>query len=182
MVLGAGGTRVRSPCSPSVEGLADHSSGPTATATIAALTRCMAAEGIKPKLKVLYVPDYMSTHRRLDFSGSLYRELSRMLPSYEISIGLADGPFEDDQGTSSHSDKDALAHKQVQRQILATKVDFHASIVKLARHAAMHLPQVIICEGQGGLIAAGCARPGVVEAAFTTRNVQQREVYQLAAA
>ena len=118
----------------------------------------------------------------MDFSAALYRELSKLLPSYEISIGLADGPFEDDQGTSSHFDKDALAHKQVQRQILATKVDFHASVVKLARHTAMQLPHIIIGEGQGGLIAAGFAKPGVVEAAFTTRNVQQQEVYQLAAA
>ena len=62
--------------------------------------------------------------------------------------------------------------------MLATKVDFHASVVKLARHAAMHMPSLIFGEGQGGLIAAGFAMPGVVEAAFLTRSIQEREAHK----
>ena len=60
-----------------------------------------AAAGMQQKLKVLYVSDYISSARRSDFSARLYRELSLFLPGYDVSIGLADGPFEDDQGTSS---------------------------------------------------------------------------------
>ena len=71
----------------------------------------IAAAGISQKVKILYVADSMSTHRRLELSGALYRELSRILPSYHIAIGLADGPFEDDEGTSSHFDEKVLDNK-----------------------------------------------------------------------
>ena len=102
------------------------------------------AAGVSPKLKVLYVPDYMSLHRRLYFSSTLYRELSVALPNDDVSIGLADGPFEDSHGTSCHFDSKASTDKTYQKQVLATKVDFHASIVKLAWHAAMHHPTFIV--------------------------------------
>ena len=84
--------------------------------------------------------------------------------------------------TSSHFDKKALSDKSQRVQELQTKVDFHASIVKLARHCQMHLPKLIIGDGQGALIAAGFARPGVVEAALLSRNVQQEEARRMAEA
>ena len=40
----------------------------------------MAAEGIEPTLKVLYVPDYMPMEQRLNLTGTLHTQLSRLLP------------------------------------------------------------------------------------------------------
>ena len=69
------------------------------------------AAGVKPKLKVLYVPDYVSSVRRVDCTSTLWKELSRLMPEYDVSIGLSEGPLEDDEGTSSHFDRKALTDR-----------------------------------------------------------------------
>ena len=43
----------------------------------------------------------------------------------------------------------------------------------------MHLPKIILGGGQGGLLAARFAKPGLVEAALATRNVQREEVSKI---
>ena len=44
------------------------------------------------------------------------------------------------------------------------------------------MPMLIIGDGQGGFIAAGFGKRGVVEGALLTRNVQPEEAERLAAA
>ena len=117
----------------------------------------MSQEGTSPKLKVLYVPDYISREQRVLATSKLYVLLSQLLPGYEIELALAEGPFEDDDGISAHFDNDALGapprRLQGPKQIAALKVDLHVSVVKLARHAAMHKPRLVIGKGQGGVVA-----------------------------
>jgi hypothetical protein len=151
-------------------------SAPTSIQQIASVA------GVPIKLKILYCPDYVQPSMRITISSRLYQEFSRLLPSYEIQLALAEGPFEDDDGIGAHFDKDALKGYPVNKRILATKVDFHSSVVKLARHATLHQPKIIFGDGQGALIAMGLSRPFLLEQALSTRNVQRREVYTIAQA
>ena len=103
----------------------------------------MASAGVSPRLPVLYVPDYTAMSMRVNLTSRLFRDLSSILPSWEIRLAVAEGPFEDNEGIGAHLDKDAVGGPPT-KQLAALKVDFHASIVKLARHAAMHQPKLIV--------------------------------------
>ena len=105
-----------------------------------------------------------------------------MLPGREISLALSEGPFEDDNGIGAHFDRQALTDGKPKLQLAALKVDCHTSILKLARNAQLHQPEIIFGTCQGGLIAAGYALPELLERAFSSRNVQQTEVGGLASA
>ena len=92
-------------------------------------------------------------------------------------MAIAERPFEDDYGVGAHFE--ALALKTGQKQVNQLKVDFHTSVIKLARAAAMHKPRLIYGEGQGGLVALGYAHPGFLEAVMASRNVQPAELPEL---
>ena len=143
------------------------------------LAKLMTIAGVSPKVKILYVPDYIPMKRRVLVTETLFRELSRALPSFQVDLALAEGPFEDDDGVGAHFDEAALRAKAKYKKKLALKVDFHSSVVKLARHAAMHKPAIIIGEGQGALIAVGYAKPLLLEAALATRNIQPEELSEI---
>ena len=64
-------------------------------------------------------------------------------------LAVAEGPFEDDEGISSHFDKTALSGQPVSKRIGATKVDLHTSIVKLARAVQVHQAQILYDKAQG---------------------------------
>ena len=70
--------------------------------------QAMASEGIATKLKVLSVPDSASREQRVVVSAQLYRQLSQLLPGYEVELAFAEGPLEDEDGNSSHFRSDAL--------------------------------------------------------------------------
>ncbi len=146
----------------------------------------MSQEGTSPKLKVLYVPDYISREQRVLATSKLYVLLSQLLPGYEIELALAEGPFEDDDGISAHFENDALGapprRPQGPKQIAALKVDLHVSVVELARHAAMHKPRLVIGKGQGGVVALAYGHPGALEQVMATRNVQPAELPELSQA
>ena len=142
----------------------------------------MASVGVAPKLKVLYVPDYTPPNLRITMTAKLHREISNLLPSYEIQLALSEGPFEDDDGVGAHFDKESMHGKAPAKQIAGLRIDFHHSIVKLPRYAEMHKPALIFGEGQGALIALGYSKPALVERALQSRNVQQSECGTLAAA
>lgn len=116
---------------------------------------------------------------RIQATSRLYRDLSRILPAYNVEVALAEGPFEDDDGVGAHFDRMALKGHPPSKAVAAPTVDFHASIVKLSRHAAMHQPKIIYGEGQGALVALGYARPLCLEQAMMTRNVQHSEATQI---
>ena len=141
-----------------------------------------AAAGVLPKLKVLYVPDYADTTERLAGSSKLACVLQWMLPGREIALAISEGPFEDDDGVGAHFDRQALTESKPKLQLSALKVDCHTSILKLARSAQLHQPEIIFGTGQGAVVAAGYALPELFEKALQTRNVQQTEVGGLASA
>ena len=144
------------------------------------LPMLMASAGVAPKIKVLYVSDYVAPARRLYLTSHLKRELSNLMPGYEVQMAMADGPFEDDDGVASHFGRDALSAQTQSKQVAALKVDLRVSIVKLARHAVMHQPRIIFGEGQGAIVAAGYAKPLCLERVLASRNVQPVELFELA--
>ena len=83
------------------------------------LHQIMAAEGVALKLKVLYVPDYMSREHRVLATSHLYVQLSQALPGYQVELALAEGPFEDDDGIGAHFERDALGRVPGKQQMQA---------------------------------------------------------------
>ena len=68
---------------------------------------------------------------------------------------------------------------QGQKQIGALKVDLHVSVVKLARHVAMHKPRLVLGKGQGSVVALAYGHPGCLEQVLATRNVQPAELPEI---
>merc|ERR1711963_458455 len=65
----------------------------------AGYTFCMisyiANAGVSPVLKVLYVPDYISSQQRVLLTSKLYTTLSKAWPTYEVPHAVAELTFED---------------------------------------------------------------------------------------
>ena len=141
-----------------------------------ALYRAMAAEGVSPTIKVLYVPDYVSAERRLTATAELRVRLGQFLPGANISLALAPGPFEDTDGIGAHFEAKALGGSSVQKQVNDLKVDLHVSVAHLARHVTQHTPRLIFGEGQGAVVATAYGHPGCLEQVLMTRNVQPVEL------
>ena len=81
--------------------LADLSAGDTAPGDPQEawnLPRLMMTAGLAPRITVLYLPDYVTPSVRLAKSSQMQQVLNHMLPGHEISVPVAAGPFEDDQG------------------------------------------------------------------------------------
>ena len=98
----------------------------------------MASAGVKPTLKILYVQDYLTSSKRL---GQLHRAkffllLRSLLPQYEVSIAIAEGPFEDFDGTSTHCGEVVLGDatkatkaQVIKRELHSIRVDLHISVI-----------------------------------------------------
>ena len=99
-----------------------------------------------------------------------------------MALALAEGPFEDDDGVSAHFEANALGRIQGPEQLNALKVDLHVSVIKLARHAAMHQPRLVIGKSQGGVVALAYGHPGCLEQVLASRNVQPAELPEIAQA
>ena len=97
-------------------------------------------------------------------------------------MALSEGPFEDDDGIGAHFDRQSLTENKPKLQLAALKVDLHTSILKLARNAQLHQPEIIFGSGQGAVVAAAYAMPELLERALASRNVQNNEVGGLTSA
>ena len=145
------------------------------------LSALMAGEGVSPVLKVLYVPDYIPLEQRQTFTSRLYVQLSQMLPSHQVQLAIAEGPFEDADGVGAHFEASALGGaRTVTKQVADLRVDLHCSVVKLARHSALHRPRLVFGQGQGAVVAAAYGHPGCLEAVLASRNVQPPELPEIA--
>ena len=109
----------------------------------------MSMSGVSPKLSVLYVPDYVIPSCRITATTRLARELDRLFPAYSVALAIAEGPFEDDEGTSGHFDGSSVHGKTKAKQTAGLRNDLHVSIAKLARAVYLHTPKLIIGHGQG---------------------------------
>ena len=76
--------------------------------------------------------------------------------------------------------KHQLSEVQKKKQLASLKVDLHTSVVKLARHAAMHKPKLIFGRGQGTIVAAAYGHASCLEQVLQTRNVQPTELPEIA--
>ena len=61
--------------------------------------------GLAPRLTVLYLPDYVNEFTRMSKTSAMWLGLDKMLPEFEISVPLAEGPFIDDAGVRAFFDK-----------------------------------------------------------------------------
>ena len=150
-----------------------HSSRLSAADEVSLVT-IMADSGVKPKMKILYVSDYIEPRSRLLKTQKLFQDVSRLLPSWEVEFALSEGPFSDDEGICAHFDK-GKTKLTPQKLILETKKDLLISVAQLLRNISIHKPDVILGEGQGGIIALAAAKPFQVEVALQARNVQRSE-------
>ena len=82
--------------------------GPNVAAT-------MSSAGVQRKVKVLFVADNTPSSVRLAVTARLWRELSQVLPGFDVSVALSEGPFEDDTGDAHAHFDVASQHKHLQR-------------------------------------------------------------------
>ena len=90
------------------------------------LAAIMASSGVKPKMKILYVSDYVEPRSRLLKTQKSFQDISRMLPAWEVELALSEGPFSDDEGVCAHFDK-GRAKLTPQKLLLETKNDLLTS-------------------------------------------------------
>jgi len=99
--------------------------------------------------------------------------LQKLLPGRRVEVRTAGGPFED-EAEGLWSQFDAGKKKLTpQKLVLETKRDGLTSIVALGRQVARMDADLVLGEGQGAVIAAGYARPALLEFALQARNVQR---------
>ena len=141
-----------------------------------------AAAGINLQLKVLYVPDYVSPETRMAASSYAMRELSYLVPRYDLKMALAAGPMEDTEGRATYFDKDVFACKAAHKHPGRLARDLLTGVASLARAVRLHKPALILGEGQGALISIAYSKPQVMEKALYMRNVQLNECHEIASA
>ena len=107
--------------------------------------------------------------------------LNHMLPGHEISVPVAAGPFEDDQGNPAWFTKGKGAQTPA-KMILELKKDFLTSVAAALRAVKAHRPTVVVADGQGALVALGLANALCLETCLAMRNVQLPEIPPLAKA
>ena len=142
--------------------------------------KCMVSTGIQPSTRVIYVCDYEEGEKRVEFTRKLWRELNRVLPSHEIRLAIAEGPFEDDRGVSSHFETSKYHAMKPTKASLALRADFHISCIRILRAIRSHGAQLVIARGQGAIAACGLIRGEVLEEVLRSRNMQADELHALA--
>ena len=86
------------------------------------LYNAMASAGVQAKVKVLYVGDYVTDEARVRTSALVWREVSEMLPQFEVSLAFSAGPFEDAAGGAfAHFDGSKHGVLTPAKQVLEAK-------------------------------------------------------------
>ena len=86
----------------------------------------MSSAGVQRKVKVLFVAHNTPSSVRLAVTARLWRELSQVLPGFDVSVALSEGPFEDDTG-DAHAHFDVVSqHKPPATRVLETMKDLFA--------------------------------------------------------
>ena len=101
------------------------------------------------------------------------------LPEYHTVVSMVQGPFEDDDGNRAHIEGRS-GHLAKHKLMLEIKKDLLTAVATLARQVAHLSADVIVGEGQGGLVLAAYSRPLVLEVALQARNVQRQEAQSIA--
>ena len=100
------------------------------------------------------------------------------MPERWVTVHAAPGPFEDDLGVPAQFAVPAGLTKA--KRLLAVRRDFMTAVAELARKAAFWCADVVVGEGQGGLVVFAHSKPLVLEAALQARNLQRSEAQKVA--
>ena len=106
--------------------------------------------GVQVELRVLVALDYMdlAAGRR---KGEEWRQsLAVLMPERWVTVHVAPGPFEDDMGVPAQFAVPAGFTKA--KRLLAVRRDLLTAVAELARKAAFWCADVVMGEGQGGLV------------------------------
>ena len=144
------------------------------------LSRIAAQEGVKAKIKILFVVDYVAPQVKDIQTARLLRELERILPDVHVQLALSEGQIEDPDGfAAAHVDPKLATYKELKRR-KALRSTFHSAMLKLGRNAGLHMPDFIAGTGQGALVDLAFANPQMLNCAMGTRNCQVEECNKIA--
>ena len=110
----------------------------------------MTIAGVSPTLSIIYVPDYVHPTERIAATVAVTAQMERLFPQFTISLAVAEGPFEDTSGISSHFDGATLHGKPRKKQVAGFRVDYQAAMAKLCRHLCNHAPRNLDWSWSGG--------------------------------
>ena len=131
--------------------------------------------------RILVVMDY----QKWKDGNAVLRDAGRMLelslPGVRINLRASYGPFEDDEGCSSHFDG-AVGRMTGAKKIKRLRVDLLTSCAKVLREVASFGPDFVIGFGQGGVIVGLIRWPLVAELTLQARNLQVNETVKVGSA
>jgi len=95
-----------------------------------------------------------------------------------VVVHVAPGPFEDDHGVPAQFA--VPAHLPKHKKLLGVRRDLLTAVAELARKVAFWQTDLVLGEGQGGLVVFAFSKPLVLEAALQARNLQRKEAQTVA--
>ena len=103
-----------------------------------------------------------------------------LMPRYEVHTCMCVGPFTDAYGNAAFFDK---TRKHLPKQImLDVKRDMLTSVVAVLRSLAIHQPDIVVGQGQGGAVAIALSSPLLLEVCMAARNIKIEEFREIAPA
>ena len=112
----------------------------------------------------------------------LLAQMSKTLDCRMVEVRRLGGPFTDEE-----TDTEAQLHKgkrnlSAQKLVRETKKEALMAVIALAWQMGRVRPDIVIGEGQSGIIAMGLSKPALLEAALQARNAQPDEVQKISEA
>ena len=126
-------------------------------------------------ITILFVSDYVNHSASAPEIARVHSTFSHSMPGWKISVRVAYGAFEDDDGVVAHLDG-CTAVLKGEKQIKRARVDMLTSCATVLRNIGQHLPDFLIGVGQGGLVVGLLRFPLVVETVLQARNLQREEI------
>ena len=120
--------------------------------------------GVQVELRVLVALDYVALAAGKQRGEDWRQAASMLLPERRVVVHVAPGPFEHDRGVPAQFAVPANLSKA--KRMLAERRDLLTAVAELARKAAFWRTDVVLGEGQGGLVAFAYSKPLVLNLQF----------------
>ena len=138
--------------------------------------------GIKQPFLVLFAQDAETAKEGEKTRNFLLAQMSKTLDCRMVEVRRLGGPFTDEE-----TDTEAQLHKgkrnlSAQKLVRETKKEALMAVIALAWQMGRVRPDIVIGEGQSGIIAMGLSKPALLEAALQARNAQPDEVQKISEA
>ena len=114
-----------------------------------------ASAGVSLGCVALFVPDSGTFHDTEKRRAEIEADLKRILVSRTVIVHRVAGPFEEEEADWQGQFDKGKSGMAAQKLVLETKKDGMTAIVALARQVGRFVPNLVIGEGQGAIIAAG---------------------------